>query len=151
MRRHVATFAAMSALALALSASPALAGSPAVHSSFDAASPSLIVCGANTYKIVSGTLDVVSHVGTSASGNFNGAFTFTVHNVVVENQADHKLYDVVGAERYGGTVNAQTGGSQWVDYLFKFRILGTADSLNTIWRTSPSGVDSFFGPGNCTP
>ena len=149
MRRQIATLAAM--IALALSATPALAGNAAYHIiGLPAASPTPIVCGANTYYIVSGTFNVMVHEGTSATGNFNAAYTFTQKDIVVQDQ-NLRLNNVAGVERYGGTINATTGGAEYIGYLFKFQILGTADSLNIIWRISPSGADYTFGPGTCTP
>jgi hypothetical protein len=52
---------------------------------------------------------------------------------------------------YGGTFNAQTGGSQWIYYAFHFQIKDSTDSLNTVWRISPSGANIIHSPGNCTP
>ena len=79
MRRRIATLAAVSVFALALGAAPALAGSPAVHLSWEAAPANPpIHCGANTYTIVSGYIDAVMHEGTSASGNLNYAGTVRV-------------------------------------------------------------------------
>jgi hypothetical protein len=51
-----------------------------------------------------------------------------VKDVFVEDQ-NGTLYPVVGAERSGGSMNAQTGGSQSMDH--KFQIKGATDSLNT--------------------
>jgi hypothetical protein len=149
MRRRIATLAAMSVFALALSAAPALAGSPAVHQSWDAASTNPpIQCGANTYIIMSGTIDEVMHAGASASGNLNFAATVRATNVTVEDQ-NGNLYVVVGAEHFGGTINTRTGGSQDIT-VFKLLVVGTADSINLVMRTMPNGDFNIFGPGTCS-
>ena len=149
MRRRIATLAAMSVFALALGATPALAGSPAVHQSWDAASNNPpIVCGANTYIIMSGTIDEVMHAGASASGNLNFAATVRATNVVVQDQ-NLVSYRTVGAEHFGGTINTRTGGSQDIT-VFKLRIVGTADSINLVMRTMPNGDFNIFGPGTCS-
>jgi hypothetical protein len=148
MRRRIATLAAMSVLTLALGVTPALAGSPAVHLSWDAAPNNPpIHCGANTYTMVSGTIDEVIHAGASASGNLNFAATVRATNVTAEDQ-NGNLYPVVGAEHFGGTINITTGRSQDIT-VFKLRVVGTGDSLNVILRTMPNGEFKVFGPGTC--
>ena len=149
MRRRIATLAAMSMFALALGATPALAGSPAVHLSWDAASNNPpIHCGANTYIIMSGTIDEVMHAGASASGNLNFAATVRATNVTAEDQ-NGNLYPVVGAEHFGGTINTRTGRSQDIT-VFKLRVVGTGDSINLVMRTMPNGDFNIFGPGTCS-
>jgi len=150
MRRRIATLAAVSVFALALSAGPALAGSPAIHDSWDAASNNPpISCGANTYIVMSGTIDMVMHAGASASGNLNFAATVRATGVTVEDQ-NFNSYRVVGAEHFGGTINARTGGSQDIT-VFALTIVGTGDSVNLVLRNMPNGDFRTFGPGTCTP
>jgi uncharacterized membrane protein YoaK (UPF0700 family) len=152
MRRLVATLAAVSALMLALSASPALANSPAVHSSFDA-TESVFVCGDNSYTVTSGTVSVVMHLGSSASGNLNGTFTGTPKRVVAVDE-DGNVYSIVGAIWSGFTVNAQTGGFQ-TTFTGKLQIVsqggGTADSVNVVFHISPNGDINSFDFGTCLP
>ena len=152
MRRLVATLAAVSALVLALSVSPALANSPAVHSSFPAAG-AVFVCGANTYTVTSGTVYIVIHQGGSASGNTNVTGTITLRNVVAEDEAGN-VYSIVGAQWFGATFNAQTGGSQ-TTVTAKFQIVsqggGTADSVNLVLHISPNGDINSFDFGTCVP
>jgi hypothetical protein len=149
MRRRIATLAAMSVFALALSAAPALAGSPAIHLSWDAASNNPpIHCGPNTYTITSGNIDAVMHEGASASGNLTFAETVRPSNVVVQDQ-NLVSYRTVGAEHFGGTINIKTGQSQDIT-VFKLRVVGTGDSLNIILRTMPNGDFRSFGPGTCS-
>jgi hypothetical protein len=151
MQRRLATLAAGSALmlAFAFSASPALAGSPAVHTTVDATLQAPVVCGGNTYTVVAGTFSLTYHRGSSASGNTNAFDIFIGRSIVVEDQ-DGNVYPAVGAEHEGLTSNAQTGGSQRI-LLFKFQIVGTSDSLNLVMRWSPNGGFSAFGPGTCSP
>jgi hypothetical protein len=150
MRRRIATLAAMSVFALALGAAPALAGSPAVHDSWDAASNNPpITCGANTYTIKTGTIDLVMHTGASASGNLTFAATVRATNVTVEDQAGNP-YPVVGAEHFGGTINARTGSAQDIT-VFSLLIVGTGDSVKLVLRNLPNGDFRTFGPGTCTP
>ncbi len=146
MRRRLATLAAMSALALALSATPAFAaGSPATHDSYAATLyPGPIHCGANTYMLVAGTVDSVTHVSISASGNVSFTETITAHGVVAENVVTHALYRVVGVEHFGLQANAGSGRETW---MFKMQILGTGDSLNVIYYDRVVVHDM----GTCSP
>jgi hypothetical protein len=150
MRRFVATLAAVTALTLALSASPALANGPAVHSSFDPVG-SVFVCGANTYTVTSGTVSTVMHEGSSASGNSNFTFTATPKQVMAEDE-DGNVYRIVGAIWGGGTFNAQTGGFQ-TTFTGKLQIVsqggGTADSVNVVLHMSPNGDVNSFDFGTC--
>jgi hypothetical protein len=152
MRRFVAMLAAVSALALALSASPALANGPAVHSSFPVTGD-VFVCGANTYTITSGTVSVVMHEGSSTSGNLNGTFTGTPKRVVAVDE-DGNVYSIVGAVWSGFTFNAQTGGFQ-TTFTGKLQIVsqggGTADSVNVVFHISPNGDVNDFDFGTCPP
>jgi hypothetical protein len=106
----------------------------------------VVVCGANTYTVTEGTFSEVEHFGSS-SGNTNGIETLTARNVVVVDQRGDS-YRVVGVERFGGSANAQTGSSQetWV---FKLRIVGTADSINVVVRFDPNGEVDFLDFGSC--
>lgn len=147
MRRRIATLAAMSVFALALSAAPALAGSPAVHGWVAATDSGSIACGATTYTFKSGTFEIVMHFVTSASGNTTFRATYRASNAMVADQFGNP-YRVVGAEPFGGTVNAKTGVSQGIT-VFKFQVVGTADSLNVVLRQMPNGDFNVFGPGTC--
>lgn len=150
MRRLVATLAA--ALALALSASPALANGPAVHFSVPVTGD-VFVCGANTYTITSGTISIVIHEGSSASGNLNITGTITPRNVVAVDE-DGNVYSIVGAEWFGGTYNAKTDALQQT-FTAKLQIVskggGTADSVNVVTHLSPNGDFNFFDFGTCAP
>ncbi len=152
MRRFVATLAAMSALALALGVAPVLADSPAVHFSFPATG-AVFVCETNTYTVTSGTVSIVVHVGSSASGNTNLTGTLTVSKVVAEDEAGN-VYRIVGAQWFGATFNAQTGASQST-VTAKFQIVsqggGTADSVNLVLHISPNGDVNDFDFGTCVP
>jgi len=148
MRRLVATLAV--ALALTLSASPALANGPAVHDSFPVTGD-VFVCGANIYTVTSGTVSAVMHEGSSASGNGNFTFTGTPKQVVAVDE-DGNVYSIVGAVWGGGTFNAQTGGFQ-TTFTSKLQIVskggGTADSVNIVFHISPNGDINAFDFGTC--
>jgi hypothetical protein len=148
MRRRIATLAAMSVFVLALSAAPALAGSPVIRGSVPAAESGSISCGSNTYTFQEGgSFDWIMHFVTSASGNTTFRATYRASNAMVADQHGN-LYRVVGAEPFGGTVNAKTGVSQGIT-VFKFQVVGTADSLNVVLRQMPNGDFNVFGPGTC--
>ncbi len=150
MRRRIAALAALFALALAFSSSPALANGPAVHDSFSVVG-AVFVCGDNTYTITSGTVSAVMHEGSSASGNLNGTFTGTPKRVVAVDE-DGNEYSIVGAIWSGFSLNAQTGGFQST-FTGKLQIVsaggGTADSVNVVFHMSPNGDINSFDFGTC--
>ncbi len=150
MRLRVAALAAVSALTLALSVSPVLANGPAVHDSFPVVGD-VFVCGANTYTVTSGTVSLVMHEGSSASGNLNGTFTGTPRRVVAVDQ-DGNEYSIVGAVWSGFSLNAQTGGFQ-TTFTGKLQIVsqggGTVDSVNVVFHISPNGDINSFDFGTC--
>jgi hypothetical protein len=150
MKRRVAALAAVSALALALSASTVLANGPAVHDSFSVVGD-VFVCGENTYTVTSGTVSAVVHEGSSASDNLNGTFTGTPMGVVAVDE-DGNEYSIVGAVWSGFSVNAQTGGFQ-TTFTGKLQIVsaggGTADSVNVVFHISPNGDINSFDFGTC--
>ena len=150
MRRRFAALAAAAVFALALSAAPVVAGSPAVPGDWSQE----IKCGLNTYAI-SGTLSEIDQGGTSASGNSHGAAHLTVSsgtatNVPLEYDASGKVisYRVVGMEMFGGTANARTGRAQET-WRVKFQIVGTGDSVNVVVRSGPNGDMRTIDVGTC--
>ncbi len=161
MRRRLATLAAVSALTLALGASPVSAGSPAQHSSFPAP-PMVFDCGSTTLVIVSGTMDYVERSATTASGNWSSTGTLTLSQVMATD-ADGNAYRVVGSAHFGYSYNAQTGIvtanvdgydiSQGVT-TFKFQFLnedgGYAGSLNFLQHGSPNGNYRELSSGSCS-
>jgi N-acetylmuramic acid 6-phosphate (MurNAc-6-P) etherase len=149
MRRFIAAIAA--AGALALSATTAFANSAAIHYSFDATGM-VIACGDHSYTVASGTVNVVEHVGTSASGNLNVTATLTPDDVVLVD-ASGNVYSLAGALWFGGSLNARTGGLADTD-TSKIQILsqggGTVDSLNVVFHISPNGDITSLDFGTCT-
>jgi len=123
-------------LTLAVANPPATYEQP-IPKSLDPAS------GASAWELLTLTNDGL--LGYSQAG---GAETYTVRGLVLEDQVGVS-HRAVGAERFGETFNAQTGGTR-ATYVFKFQILGTSDSLNLVMRFSPSGEFSEFGPGTCS-
>ncbi len=137
----------MSMLALALSAAPALASSAATHDSWLATdAPGPLPCGANTYMLVAGTINQVTHTSTSAFGNVSYTETITAHGVVAQDQ-NGGLYRVVGVEHFGFLANAGSGQMTW---MFKMQILGTGDSLNVVYRFAADGSVVVHNVGTCS-
>ena len=162
MRRRIATLAAVSVFALALSASPALAGSPAEHFlSIPAVTMPPIACGATSLQITNGTYDYVTRSSESASGNWSMTGTITLHQVRAVDGSDN-VYRVVGSAHFGFTYNAQTGvviGNDGHDFsegvtTFKFQFIGQdggiAGSLNFVQHGSPNGNYFVLSPGSCS-
>jgi len=102
----LATAAAM----CAISTPAALANSPAEHFEEDVTGD-VLDCGSAAYTITSGTIKIVSHEGTSASGNTNFTGTVTTQNVVAVDE-DGNVYSIRGTEWFGATENAQQGTFQ---------------------------------------
>ncbi len=161
MRRRLATLTAISALALALGASPVFAGSPAERSSFPAP-PMAFDCGSTSLVIVSGMMNYVERAATTASGNWSSTGTLTLSRVMATD-SDGNAYRVVGSAHFGYSLNAQTGVvtanvdghdiSQGVT-TFKFEFLnedgGHAGSLNFLQHGSPNGNYRELSSGSCS-
>jgi len=139
----------LAAAALAVGASSASA-SPAVHTQEDVTGDAF-TCTTATYTIVSGSISIVFHEDTTASGNYNVTGTITPEHVVAKDAAGN-LYNIVGAGWFGGAVNANTGGATFTD-TEKFQIVqqggGTVDSVNSITHFSPNGDFKGFDFGTC--
>jgi hypothetical protein len=121
-------------LALAL---PALANQPAEHFTEDVTG-STFQCDTAVYTVTSGTISFVVHEGTSASGNMNFTVTITPRNVVAVDEAGNQ-YSIVGAEWFGGTFNANSGGEQFT-VTEKLQIVskggGIVDSVNLTFHVT---------------
>jgi len=151
--RRLAALAAMSALALALSAAPALAGSQANgHSGWFVygGGPQPVTglqetCGDSLYTVVSGTIDSVWQMKGSidpntglAIDNGHGIETWTANNVVVADQ-NGDTHRVVFSRRLEGTWHAgadvagDPGGPytsfSWIEHL---QIAGTSDGYSLV-------------------
>ena len=81
MRRRLATLAVVSALALALSASPALAGSPAEHFRSMPVGTMTFDCGSTSLHTTSGTMNYVTRSADTPSGNWSLTGTITLSRV----------------------------------------------------------------------
>jgi len=162
MRNRVATLAAMTAFALALSASPALAGSPAEHYRWMPIGTMTFDCGSTSIHTTSGTMNYVTRSADTASGNWSLTGTITLSRVVAEDLAGNQ-YDMVGSAHFGYTYNAQTGivvttidGYDVSEAIttFKFQFVsrdgGLAGSLNFVQHGSPNGNYLELTPGTCT-
>ena len=162
MRNRVATIAAMSVLALALGASPALAGSPAEHYRSIPAGGMAFDCGSTSLLTSSGTMNIVTRTSSTASGNWTQTGTLTLHGVRAAD-SDGNEYKVVGVEHWGFRYNAQTGvviaNVDGVDIsggvtIFSFKFVradgGLAGRLGLVQHGSPNGNYFEFSPGTCT-
>jgi hypothetical protein len=161
MRNRIATLAAMAALALALGASPVMAGSPAEHYRMIPIDGLVFACGATTITTTSGTIEEVTRTATDAAGNWMQTGTGTLRAVGAVDAGGH-AYSVVGTTHWGLRYNEQTGVIVGVvdGYdvsgaitTFKFQFLsqggGRVGSLNFIQRVSPNGNYQFLSPGDC--
>ena len=109
MRRLTAVLGSAVAVC-AFSIPAASANSPAQHFVQDATGD-VLDCGSVVYSITSGSIKLVLHVGTSASGNTNFTDTVTTQAVVAKDAAGN-VYSVRGTEWFGGTANAEQGTFQ---------------------------------------
>jgi hypothetical protein len=129
-------------LMLASISGTALAGSPAVHFSFD---PTGVVldCGANQYTVMSGTILAVGHSNDYFS---TGHETFRASAVLVQKNGEAgptgPLYRMVGAETHGIEASAWTGGHAAGD-TYDYNILGTGDSIHMVVHADSSAPLGF--------
>lgn len=162
MRNRIATLAAMSALVLALSASPALAGSPAEHYPPIPAGGMAFDCGTTTLTTNSGTMNYVVRSANTVSGNWSLTGTITLSRVTAVD-LEGNTYNVIGSAHFGYTYNAQTGtvianidGHDVSEAVttFKFQFVsengGLAGSLNFLQHGSPNGQYYELSAGTCT-
>ena len=162
MRNRVATLAAMTAFALALSASPALAGTPAEHYRSMPIGTMTFDCGSTSIHTTSGTMNYVTRSADTASGNWSLTGTITLSRVVAED-LDGNRYDMVGSAHFGYSYNAQTGivianidGHDVSEAVttFKFQLVskggGLGGSLSFLQHGSPNGNYLELSPGSCT-
>jgi hypothetical protein len=145
------TTALAAAGALCAVAMPA-AAAPATHDQEPVAGE-VLVCGATSYTLTSGSIKLVFHEGTSASGNTNFTGTVTLQKVVAEDAAGN-VYNIRGAEWFGSTENAQQGGTFQATFTGKLQVVaqgsGTVDSVNvTTHITSVNGNVKEFDFGTC--
>jgi len=101
----LASAAAMCAVSL-----PAASASPAQHFVEDVTGD-VLECDSATYTITSGSIKIVSHEGTTPSGNTNFTVTITTQRVVAVDEAGN-VYSIRGTEWFGATENAQQGTFQ---------------------------------------
>jgi hypothetical protein len=149
--RLLATVVVSAAGLVGLAAGPATAGSPAVHTVEDVTGDE-IVCASTTYTVTSGSIKIVIHEGTAASGNTNVTGTLTPQNVLAEDPAGN-VYSLRGAFWFGGAVNAQQDTQVFTD-TGKLQIVsqgsGTVDTVNeTFHVTLVNGNVKEFDFGTC--
>jgi hypothetical protein len=162
MRNRVATLAAMTTLALALSASPALAGTPAEHTPPMPIGTMTFDCGSTSIHTTSGTMNYVTRSADTASGNWSLTGTITLSGVTAVDSEGNR-YDMVGSAHFGYSYNAQTGVVTAVidEHVvseavttFKFQFVskggGLGGNLNFLQHGSPNGNYLELSPGSCT-
>jgi len=151
--RRRAIAAAMStggALAAAVGfAGPASAA--AQHSSFPVAGSQLF-CTNTTYTATGGSIVSVFNETTSANGAMHVTGTDTANHITAVDPAGN-TYRVVGADWFGGTFPAGSGGT-FTD-TNEFQIIaakgGVVDSVRVIEHLSPNGQTVSFDFGTCAP
>lgn len=134
MGRRIATLVAMSALALALSASPALASRVMVLSR-PASELGTVVCSGHTYTFTKGN---VIWIGRDFS-----AAHFSAIDVWATDEVQTP-YHVVGGETY-----SDAGGRATIKLMFVSQGGGVADSINVVLRAYPAGTGFFLDQGTC--
>jgi hypothetical protein len=144
------TTALAAAGALCAVAVPA-AAAPATHDQQDITGD-VLDCGPTSYTVTSGSIKLVFHEGASASGNTNFTGTITLQKVVAEDP-EGNVYNIRGAEWFGGTENAQQGTFQ-ATFTGKLQVVaqgsGTVDSVNVTQHiTSVNGNIKEFDFGTC--
>lgn len=130
MRRAMRRGLALASMAVAAGLAVPAYAAPAVHDVADVTGDTF-VCVSTTYTVTSGSIKIVTHEGTSNTGNLNFTGTVTPQNVVAED-TDGNEVTVRGAFWFGGTFNVQreteqfwsTGKLQLVDET------GSVDSVN---------------------
>lgn len=150
-------------LLLAAMTSPALAhddhndGEAAQHGAIrfsEDATGVVFSCASGTYTVTSGKIRVVARMTESASGPTSWHVTVTLLKVVAEDAAGN-VYRIVGANGFGETVNAETGG--WQATLAATQQIigqggGKADSVRVSAHVTvqPNNVVEFwFDFGSC--
>ena len=136
----------------AVSMPAASASSPAEHFQEDV-SGDVLDCGSTVYTITSGTIKIVFHEGTSASGNTNFTATITAQRVVAVDEAGN-VYSIRGTEWFGSTENAQQGTFQ-ATFTAQLQVIaqgsGRVDNVKvTEHITFVNGNVKEFDFGTCT-
>jgi hypothetical protein len=138
------------ALAAAVSfAGPASAA--AQHSSFPVAGAQLF-CTSTTYTVTGGSINSVFNETISANGSMHVTGTDTASHITAVDPAGN-TYRVVGADWFGGTFPAGSGGT-FTD-TNEFQVIaangGVVDSVRVIEHLSPNGQTISFDFGTCAP
>ena len=156
MRRRLATLAAVSVLALALGASPALAGAaasggftgPMNHVTFDAQTLGSAPCGRSgerVYTFTQGKIALDYHTDAyDPSTGYLAAARWTLTDAQATDLAGTS-YRVVGGETY-----SDPAGRLNLNIMFLSRSGGVVDRATFVARTySHGGVGFYFDFGTC--
>ncbi len=138
MRRRLATLAAMSALAFALGATPALAAGSPLTRVTGAATDMVeggLLCG---YTVTGGSITITYHTADVGIDPETGLPEVEAAHVTLQNvaaQRDDKAYKVVGVEIYN-----DLKGHLTMKIMFVGQGGGISDSLNVVLRYDRNGV-----------
>ena len=104
------------------------------------------------YTITAGSIKIVLHEGTSASGNTNFTGTVTTQHVVAVDEAGN-VYSIRGTEWFGSTQNAQQGTFQ-ATFTGHLQVIaqgsGRVDNVNVMEHiTVVNGNVKEFDFGTC--
>ncbi len=110
-------------------------------------------CEGGDYTITGGTLKIVIHEGSSASGNENFTGTVTPQHVTLTD-GEGGTYSASGAVWFGGTFNNQNGEEQGT-FTFHINIIqkggGVVDRVAITAHFSSDGANFFFDKSTCIP
>ena len=149
MRRRLATLAAVSMFALALSAAPVAAGSPLTRFSYPAVELNTegLLCG---YTFTSGEVIVTFRTADAVIDPVTGEYLYipaahqALRNVVATK--DGGSYKVVGVEIFN-----DLKGHLTMKLRFVGKGGGIADSINVVFRgNSPEDYHVYHNLGTCT-
>jgi hypothetical protein len=151
---HRRTLAVAVSVGGALAAAVIIAGpasAAAQHSSFPVAGSQLF-CTNTTYTATGGSIDSVFNETISANGSDHVTGTDTANHITAIDPAGN-IYRVVGADWFGGTFPAGSGGT-FTD-TNEFQVIaangGVVDSVRVIEHLSPNGKTISFDFGTCAP
>ena len=107
--------------------------------------------GGVTYTVTSGTVRIAFNETTSASGNMSVTGTIVPQNVVAVSSTGG-TFRIVGADWFGGSLNAQNGNMVFTD-TEHFQILGPRGPVASVAQTFHISSNSTvtLDKGTCEP
>jgi hypothetical protein len=151
-RKCIMLVGVLGALAVGLGAGSAFGTGPAEREIVPVTGDQF-VCEDTTYTITSGSIQIVSHAGESASGSLTFTFTITPLNVIAEDDDGNVVREAGVAPRGAFSFNAQQG-TEVFTFTSKLQFVqqgsGTVDSLNVTFHvTTVNGIVKDFDFGTC--